>query len=91
VVLPEKERRQRAAPHVYQYPPRSPAYLGVRGSQKGPQQAAAHAQGRPVVTARGHDRGAPPTDIFQSSDLAALTTGDQDVVVSEAKLSRLLL
>jgi hypothetical protein len=39
----------------------------------------------------GVDRGAPPTDVFQSLNLAAPMVKDQDVVVSGAKLSRLPL
>jgi hypothetical protein len=43
------------------------------------------------VMAGGVDRLAPPVHIFQSPYSAALTTGDQDVVVSRAKLSQPLL
>jgi hypothetical protein len=41
-----------------------------------------------VGRADGH---APPADIFQPLDLAALPVGDQDVAVSGAKLSQSLL
>jgi hypothetical protein len=43
------------------------------------------------VIAGGVDRCAPPAHVFQSPYSAALTTGHQDVVVSRAKLSQLLL
>jgi hypothetical protein len=43
------------------------------------------ARGHLAVTVGGPNGRAPPTDIFRSLDSAAPTSGDQDVVVPEAK------
>jgi hypothetical protein len=70
--------------------PRPLKQLGVRGGRKGHRQATTLARGHPAIMVEGADGRAPLEDVFQSSDSAALPVGDQDVVVPEAKLSRLL-
>jgi hypothetical protein len=85
VVLPE-ERRFRSSPCVYQWSPRSPAFLGRWSGEEGPRQVASLAQEPSVATARWVDWDAPPADVFQPPDPIILEAEDQDVDVSGTKL-----